>query len=154
MTFARNLIRDLVERRLWPLALLLVVAIVAIPLAFAGGDGASTGDDALALAPAATPADKLAVELLTTVSEALGVAVAWLVNLLNPELVVVGGGIAGVGEPLLGPLRAVAADHALRQSSAEVEIVASTLGDDAEVRGAVLLALRYAERYFRVIFQG
>jgi len=64
MTFARNLIRDLVERRLWPLALLLVVAIVAIPLAFAGGDGASTGDDALALAPAATPADKLAVELL------------------------------------------------------------------------------------------
>lgn len=64
MTFARNLIRDLVERRLWPLALLLVVAIVAIPLAFAGGDGASTGDDALALAPAATPTDKLAVELL------------------------------------------------------------------------------------------
>jgi len=103
---------------------------------------------------AAAEGDALAVEVLTGVAEALGIAVSWLVNLLNPEMVVIGGGIAGVGEPLLGPLRKTASSHALAPSAAKVEVVASTLGDDAEVRGAVLLALRYAERYFRVIFQG
>lgn len=58
MTFARNLIRDLVAKRLWPLALLLLAAIVAIPLAFGGGGAASPPNDVPAVAPtpAAAPA--------------------------------------------------------------------------------------------------
>jgi hypothetical protein len=53
MSFLRNLLADLVEKRLWPVAVLLVGALVAVPVLLGGGD-AGSGD--VAVAPAA-PAD-------------------------------------------------------------------------------------------------
>lgn len=64
MSFARNIIRDLVERRLWPVAVLMVVAIVAIPMLLGGGASSTgAGEDSLPATPD-TASTSSAVELL------------------------------------------------------------------------------------------
>lgn len=107
-----------------------------------------------AVAAAAAEGDGLAQDLLAEAGRRLGTAASWLINLLNPEVLVVAGGLAEAGEGLLGPLRQTVEEHTLPQSAAGVEIKASALGQDAEVRGAVLLALQSSETYCRVVFQG
>lgn len=106
------------------------------------------------LARAAEDGDALAVELLTAAGQQLGRAAAWLLNLTNPQALVLSGGLVEVGDLLLGPLRTALGDHVLPQVSGQLRISLSQLGADAEVRGAVLLALQYSETYYRVVFQG
>jgi glucokinase-like ROK family protein len=119
--------------------------------AVAGGNG--KGLTAEAIAEAAAEGDKLALQILGNTGRQLGIAASWLVNMLNPELLVVGGGLAEAGEPLLESLRETVQEMALPQSARRVQITTSALGQDAEPRGAVLLALQYSETYFRVVFQ-
>jgi glucokinase len=71
----------------------------------------------------------------------LGVGIASLVNLLNPETVVVGGGVIAAGELLLAPAREVVAARALRPSRDVVRIVPAHFGADAGMLGAAILAL-------------
>ena len=69
----------------------------------------------------------------------LGVAIASFVNIFNPEVVVIGGGVIGAGELLLGPVRAEVAARALPPSRDLVEIVAGCVrgrGRDDRRRGA------------------
>lgn len=75
----------------------------------------------------------------------LGAAVAGLCNTVNPELVVVGGEIAGAGELLLDPLRETVARHGIRGSVRDLRIEPARLGIEAHVVGAVILALQHAE---------
>ncbi len=72
----------------------------------------------------------------------LGMAVANVVNLLDPECVVMGGGIAErLGEDFVGPIRKTAYENFLRRHDAErVRIVPGALGDNAGPLGAVVLA--------------
>jgi glucokinase len=63
------------------------------------------------------------------------------VNIFNPEVVVVGGGIMAAGELLLGVAREEAGRRALRAAWREVEVVAAELGNDAGVLGAAALVL-------------
>ncbi len=100
---------------------------------------AAGASDAEWVAERAASGDALAEAAIRTAAEALGRGVATLVDLLNPELVVVGGGVADAGEVLLRPLRASLADHGLPDSLAPV--VASDLGALAELRGAIRLAM-------------
>jgi glucokinase-like ROK family protein len=130
--------------------------VEAAQKALAGGAKSSLpskGLTAEAIADAAAAGDKLAVQLLANAGRELGTAASWLVNMLNPELLLIGGGLAQAGEPLIGPLRDTVQELALPQAAKRVEIKQSALGQDAEPRGAVLLALQYAETYFRVVFQ-
>lgn len=106
------------------------------------------------VASAANDGDKLSNEVLAKAGSDLGFATAWLINLFSPQLVVIGGGLAAAGEPLLGPLRERALEMALPQASASTVIEPSRLGQEAEIRGAVLLALQSSESYYRVVFQG
>lgn len=106
-----------------------------------------------AVAAAAAEGDEVAGLVMAFTGEALGVLASWLVNLFNPQVVVVGGGLAQAGETLLGPLRATLARDALPQSYGDVDVRQSELGQGAEARGAVLLALQSSETYYRVIFQ-
>lgn len=84
--------------------------------------------------------DALAIGLLNEMGRTLGVAIANLVNLLNPEIVVVGGGAMAAGELLLGPARATVAERALAPSRDQVRIVATHFGDAAGMIGAAFLA--------------
>jgi predicted NBD/HSP70 family sugar kinase len=73
---------------------------------------------------------------------AIGAAVATLCNLVNPARVVVGGDVGAAGELLLAPLRDALARGAIRSAADDVEVVQGTLGERAEVLGAIALALR------------
>lgn len=106
------------------------------------------------IAAAAGAGDAVALELLAEAGELLGLAATWLLNLTNPTVLVLSGGMVAAGDVLLQPIRDAIAAHALPQVGEAVDIRLSLLGADAEVRGAVLLAMQYSETYYRLVFQG
>jgi glucokinase len=85
--------------------------------------------------------DRAAAEALALIGTRLGVAIAGFVNIFNPEVVVVGGGVIGAGELLLGPARAEVARRALPPSRQLVEIRPAHFGVEAGMIGAGALAL-------------
>lgn len=87
---------------------------------------------------AAGPGD--ARDVLEHVGFHLGVGISDLVNVFNPEIVVVGGGFAEAGELLLAPARRVVAERALLPARDVVRIVEAELGPDAGLIGAGLVA--------------
>jgi glucokinase-like ROK family protein len=102
---------------------------------------------------AALDGDAVALEVVERLGHNLGLAASWLINMVNPEMLVFGGGLADFGELLMTPLRQRATELGLPQATAGTQIALSQLGQDAEVRGAVLLALQQSETYYRVVFQ-
>ena len=78
----------------------------------------------------------------------LGMAVASVVNLLDPQGLVIGGGIVErLGESFVEPIRKTAYENFLRRHDAEkVKIVAGTLGDNAGALGAVVLARKRLQK--------
>jgi len=71
----------------------------------------------------------------------IGSALAMLCNLVNPARVVVGGELGAAGDLLLAPMEAELRRGAIRSASQDVELVQGSLGERAEVLGAVALAL-------------
>ena len=106
----------------------------------AGGDPARvTGE---AVTAAAKDGDAASIAILAEVGRRLGEGIAGLVNVLDPQVVVVGGGAASAGEVLLAPVRAAYLD-AVEGADVrrEVPIVPAALGNDAGAIGAAMLAL-------------
>jgi glucokinase len=64
-----------------------------------------------------------------------------LVNLFNPSMIVVGGGVAAIGEHLLGPARVTMPLHSFVDMRRDVTIAYSSLGNDTGIYGAAALAL-------------
>lgn len=89
---------------------------------------------------AALAGDELALKLISEISEYLGIAMAGWFNLMNPKLAILGGGLSGLGELLLGPLRVKVRNSTL-VSKAAVDIKKSELGPKAVAIGAATLAL-------------
>ncbi len=85
--------------------------------------------------------DGAAREVIRLIGERLGVAIASYVNIFNPQMVVVGGGVMGAGEMLLEPARAEVLRRALPPSRDNVRIVAAEFGAEAGMVGAAALAL-------------
>lgn len=85
--------------------------------------------------------DALMKEVMERAQHYLGILVANMVNLLDPECVVIGGGIASrLGEHFVGPIRETAHEYFLRPRDVKrVKVVAGRLGDNAGALGAVLL---------------
>ena len=84
--------------------------------------------------------DAASIDAIELIGTRLGVAIASLVNIFNPEVVVIGGGVIAAGELLLAPARAEVARRALPPSRDEVEIVAARFGVEAGMIGAAALA--------------
>ena len=84
--------------------------------------------------------DPVARDAIETVGRALGVGLASLVNVLNPEVIVIGGGVIAAGEMLLEPARREMRERALRPARDAVRIVAAAFGDQAGMIGAALMA--------------
>ena len=89
--------------------------------------------------------DELARRIITETGEMLGVGIASLVNLLNPEVVVLCGGVIEAGEALFKPIRETVKERAFPVPGARARIVPSVLGDDAGVIGAAGVALSRAQ---------
>lgn len=90
------------------------------------------------VAEAAAAGNALARGVLDDAAEMLGVGLGAAINLMNPERVILGGGVTKSGGRWWQIVRETARRHALPQT--RVEIVPATLGDDAPVWGAVALA--------------
>ena len=84
--------------------------------------------------------DEAAIEVLDLIGTNLGVALASFVNIFNPEVIVIGGGVIAAGELLLEPARREVARRALPPSRDEVRIVAAQFGVEAGMVGAAALA--------------
>lgn len=88
------------------------------------------------VALAAKQGDILACEIIAQAANYLGIGLANLVNIFNPEVIVIGGGVSKMGEVLLKPTRKVVRERAFRLPAHTVRIVRSRLGDYAGIIGA------------------
>ena len=77
----------------------------------------------------------------SSTGEAIGTALSFMVNVLNPELLVIGGELAAAGPVVLDPIRSGIERYSVAAASASVRVIAGTLGDRAEVLGAAGLIL-------------
>jgi len=103
------------------------------------GDQTATID---ALARGVAAGDPIARKVVAETARYLGAAAANLINLLNPEAIVLSSWVATrLGEPLLDEVRAVVARHALGRPFVATEIARSTLPGDSVSLGAATLAL-------------
>jgi glucokinase len=93
------------------------------------------------VAAAARAGDKDARRVLEEVGTNLGLGVANIVSLLNPEVVVLGGGLASIGNLLLAPLRKAVRQWGQPLARRQVRIVISRLGEEAGILGAARYAL-------------
>ena len=88
---------------------------------------------------AAKQGDAVAKQIFNIVGEYLGVALVSVVNLLNPEKIIVGGGVGQAGDLILNPVREAIKKRCIPTSAAAVEVVPAQLGNTAGVIGASLL---------------
>jgi glucokinase len=87
--------------------------------------------------------DPAAREVLAEVGRRLGYGLVGVVNVFNPELIVLGGGALAAGDLLLGPAREVVAERALPPMRDLVRIVPTHFGDESGMLGAALLAFDF-----------
>jgi predicted NBD/HSP70 family sugar kinase len=84
--------------------------------------------------------DITAIELIEEVGSTLGRSVAGLINIFNPELVVIGGTMAQAGDFLLLPLRSAIKKYSLNLVNSDTALKVSKLGEKSGILGACLLA--------------
>ncbi|WP_379127108.1 ROK family protein [Paenibacillus sp. sgz500958] len=86
--------------------------------------------------------DPLAKEVMEETGVLLGFGLANVINLLNPELIIIGGGMAAAGDRLLNPVRETVHNHALKLSGSRCRIVQAELGAQSGTIGAAAYAYR------------
>jgi glucokinase len=96
--------------------------------------------DAHRLVRLANEGEARAVEILAGIGRRLGAGIGSLVNIFNPELVVIGGGFAAAGDFVLDPAREILHREALAGAGYRVPIVRAELGTAAGLIGAGLVA--------------
>ena len=88
--------------------------------------------------------DRGVARALGDAGRAVGVALTYTVNLLNPSLVIIGGELSEAGDVLLDPIRAAIEQSAVPPAAAAVRVTAAELGTRAEVLGAASIQLARA----------
>ena len=91
---------------------------------------------------AARQGDSLAKELIGRTGYYVGVGLANLVNIFNPELIVIGGGLSNIGDMLFEPAFKVAGERAYKEAFQAVRFASAELGRNSGVLGAVAFALQ------------
>jgi glucokinase len=104
--------------------------------------GAARGEDVLA---AAAAGDRKATQVVGSAGAALGVSVGWLINVLDPEAVIVGGGLGLAGGLYWERFVAAAREHIWADSSRDLPIMMAALGSDAGLIGAAAAAANSAD---------
>lgn len=93
---------------------------------------------------AAVAGDPLGLAVIGEAAHNLGIAIADLLNLMNPALVIIGGGIARLGDVLLNPLRDTIQPRTLISSLVACDVRTSELGEHATAIGAATMVLEAA----------
>ncbi len=104
---------------------------------------AATGEqlEAVHVARGAAHGDPFCVDLLLQAGRMIGAVLATFVNLYNPSLIVLGGGVAGAGDGLLASIRQSVYRRSLPLATRDLRIVRSRLGDKAGTIGAASLVV-------------
>jgi len=93
------------------------------------------------LAEAVATKDLVALKEVQRAAHYLGLGIGSLINVLGPEIVIIGGGVAGaLGAPYIDLVRTAAQSQALADPEGRIRIEPAALGDDAGILGAALLA--------------
>jgi glucokinase len=95
---------------------------------------------------AARSSDKLAQEVIARAAYFLGIGMVNVVNIFNPEMVIIGGGMAKLGEMIIAPGRKMVAERTFSINARAVSIVAAQLGNEAGIYGAAAFALDNEKR--------
>ena len=119
----------------------------AIAKRFALGHNGKPAETCEEVFRAASNGDKDAIEILLSAGEALGVSVAFLVNVLDPEMIVVGGGLGTAGGLYWNAFERSCREHIFADNSRGLPIVTATLGVDAGLVGAA--AVVFAQQQVR-----
>jgi len=91
--------------------------------------------------------DKFVDRIVEGAAEYIGIATANLINILNPEVVVLGGGvIEALADEMMSVIIETAQDYAMTGTMKGVDIIASKLGDSAGITGGAVLAKREAAK--------
>lgn len=93
------------------------------------------------VAEAASAEDSLANEVMSEAGSSLGLAITSLIHIFDPEVVIIGGGVANAGELILDPIRRVIAERAMPDFKDRTRVTQSALGDDSGIMGAIAFAL-------------
>lgn len=93
------------------------------------------------IAEAANAGDPFAHQVMEETGRYLGIGIATLVNLLNPDLVIIGGGVILAGAPLLEPIRHVVKLRTFAAPGRRVRIVPAKLGVEAPAVGAATFVM-------------
>ncbi|OGC41434.1 hypothetical protein A2548_08175 [candidate division WOR-1 bacterium RIFOXYD2_FULL_41_8] len=99
------------------------------------------GMDALSAELAARQGDKKAQAAIAEIAHYLAIGIGNLVNIFNPEMVVIGGGLSNMRELLFNPIRQEFKNYALKLPARSVKIVKAKLGTKAGMLGAAALCL-------------
>ena len=99
-------------------------------------DGRLESITAETVAVAARRGDRLAADIVSEAAKYLGVGLSNLVNIFNPELIVIGGGLSKMGDMLLKPARKVLRKRAFQLPAGTVRVVRARLGSNAGIIGA------------------
>lgn len=99
-------------------------------------DGRLESITAETVAVAARRGDRLAADIVREAANYLGVGFANFVNIFNPELIVIGGGLSKMGDMLLKPARRVLKERAFKLPARTVRLARARLGSNAGIIGA------------------
>ena len=91
---------------------------------------------------AARQGDKIAIEILEKAGLNLGVRIAYMINLFNPEIVILGGGMEQAGDLILEPIKRMVRRLAFEEPASMVRIIPSRLGENAVSLGSASLVIR------------
>jgi len=103
------------------------------------------------VATAANQGDKLGRSIMEETGEYLGTGVANIINLFNPELVIIGGGVARAGDLIFEPLKKAVQKRAFSVSAEVAKIIPVSLGKDCTVIGAATVVLKEMFKITRVV---
>ena len=109
------------------------------PTSLAGLAGRSEEITAEAVAAAARGGDRLAAGLYREAGTRIGIVLGDLLALVNPKMIIVGGGVSKAGDLLFGPLREAIRSRAYPRPALEASVVPAQLGDDVGIIGAAAL---------------
>ena len=88
--------------------------------------------------------DLLAQKIMQEAGENLGIAISGLINILNPDMVIVGGGVAQTGDLLLEPIRETVKKRSVLAAATQVRITTALLGRRSTSMGAIVQAVASA----------
>jgi len=86
--------------------------------------------------------DKLALNIIKQAGRKLGIKVAFLVNVLNPQMVIIGGGLEEAGMPFIDEIKRAVSEWAFEESSSAAKIMPSRLGENAVALGVANFVVR------------